>query len=466
MNLKDWLNRGKGAVRATGRAVQTAFDPNTFNRLGTALGNQISRSKRAESIVNTIGQRGGERAARIMRDVSGVRNYQEAARDFGKGNVAGGLFNLGEGALDTLSTATGMRGGVMAARAARAGGQRLLPSVAKGVTTGVFRDPLGTRIVGASRGKSLPTRLGAAGLSAVIPGSLVGRGVERNLDPYGRAADYVGKLTGRISGQSPASTSGRTADQWERILGGGGTPATAKPPYWDAEGRYHVYNPRTGIYEVTSLRDTETPTTPGGAGTPAAEDAVTTPAAGGAFTVPGGDMGAGMYGALPYEEGMAPMSGMSQGSEGASRAGSQYSQELAALSPEEMQELLEASRDAQRQYDEIINQMGRTTAETERDFFDYTRGVNRQVAGGRQNVASQLAQLGMDTSPATQAYADYLGAQGQRQIASGRANVAKILADLRGQRGTAEANKLRRMREIDMAMRNARARRTTDRVQR
>jgi hypothetical protein len=169
-----------------------------------------------------------------------------------------------------------------------------------------------------------------------------------------------------------------------------------------------------------------------------------------------------MYGDMPYGEGMGGMYGMSQGAGGGAGG---YSEELAALSPEEMQELLEASRDAQREYDEIINQIGRTTAETERDFFDYTRGVGRQVAGGRQNVASQLAQLGMDTSPAPQAYADYLGAQGQRQIAGGRANVAKILADLRGQRGTAESNKLRRLRELDMAMQNARARRTVNRYQ-
>lgn len=439
MNLNDWLKRGKGAVRATGRALGAVnpFDPRNTNRAGQAIGNFISRSKRAEDIVNAIGRRGGSAAAGAVRDLTGVGGFQRGATKAQQGDIRGALTSAAGGALNLGLSASGLNAARGTFLGARAAGRGVMSSAARGAARGVFGDPLSKGLRTAAAGRRLPVRAAAGAAGFLLPGSPFERAVVTPLLTSG-----IDRLTGLISGSTPSSsgtggarTSGRTADQWERILGGG-RPSGA-----------------------STFVDGGT-TTPAVGETPVAG----VPTSSGAFTVPGEDLGAGMFGTLPYEDGYTTMSGLSQGAGGARGAGG-YSEELAALSPEEMQELLEASRDAQRQYDEIINQIGRTTAETERDFFDYTRGVNRQVAGGRQNVASQLAQLGMDTSPATQAYAEYLGAQGQRQIAGGRANVAKILADLRGQRGTAEANKLRRLRELDMAMRNARARRTVNRAQ-
>lgn len=516
MNLKDWLNQQKnravGAVRSVGRAVQGAgratgraaatagrgamavnpFDPRNTDRAGRALGNVLSRNQRVAGIVNAIGDRGGLAAARAVRDMTGVGGFQRGATKAQQGDIRGALLSAAGGAGQLGLSATGVGRGVGltgrfatqgAYQTARAAGRGVAPSIARAAGTAVFGDPASAALRRAAVGRGVLARGGAAAAGLALPGSIFERGVLAPL--VDRGLDRFFGPAGQTAGQTAAATgpASRTASQGDTFTDADGrvyrrnpltgqnevvgwNPQSVKAPFYDKEGRYHVWNPTMGIYNVEGWGRPGQQTTPGGAGTPATPVSPETPAdggaaQGGAFTVPGEDLGAGMFGALPYEDGYTTMSGLSRGAGGP--AG--YSEELAALSPEEMQELLEASREAQRQYDEIINQIGRTTAETERDFFDYTRGVNRQVAGGRQNVASQLAQLGMDTSPATQAYAEYLGAQGQRQIAGGRAKVADILADLRGQRGTAEANKLRRLRELDMAMRNARARRTVNRVQ-
>ena len=94
----------------------------------------------------------------------------------------------------------------------------------------------------------------------------------------------------------------------------------------------------------------------------------------------------------------------------------------------------------------------------------YMRGVNRQTAGSAQDTNSALAQLGMDMSPAAQGFNQYTGAEGGRKIAGARANLAKVLANLREQRGQAEAVKLRRLQEIDAATAKGRARRTVSRI--
>lgn len=486
LDPRTW-GQGAGKVGRAAMAVNP-FDPRNTNRAGQALGNLISRNRRAESIVNTIGRRGGTAVAGGVRNLTGVGGFQRGATKAQQGDIRGALASTAEGALNLGLSAAGVGRAVgMAGRfgtqgayqAARAGGSGILGSTARAIGAGVFGDPASRGLRAAATGRSFPVRAGAAALGFFLPGSPFERAVVTPLtNPYIERG--MNKLFGpenKVSATgSPLSRTGTRGGTYTDAAGRvmkynpltgisevvGFQPQKAKASFFDKEGRYNVYNPRLGIYEVAGFRGTGQPTTAGGAGTPATPTTPPAGAAEGAFTVPGTEPGPGMFGDLPYEEGVTTMAGMGQGAGGQGR----YSQELAAMSPEEMQQLLEASREAQRQYDETINQLGRTTAETERDFFDYMRGVNRQVAGGRQNVASQLAQLGMDTSPATQAYAEYLGAQGQRQIAGGRAKVADVLAQLRGQRGTAEAEKLRRMREIDMAMRNARARRTVDRIQR
>lgn len=500
---KSWWDRQKDrvvrGVQSVGRVAQSAgrgamavnpFDPRNTERAGQAIGNVLSRNQRVANIVNAIGDRGGLAAARAVRDMTGVGGFQRASTKAQQGDIRGALLSAAGGAAQLGLSTTGIGRGVGltgrfatqgAYQTARAAGRGVAPSIARAAGTAVFGDPASAALRRAVAGRGALARGSAAVAGLALPGSIFERNI---LSPLiDRGLDRFFGPAGQTTGQTVAATgpASRTASQGDTFTDADGrvyrrnpltgqnevvswNPQSVKAPFYDKEGRYHVWNPTMGIYNVEGWGRPGQKTTPGGTGTPVTPATPTgpeTPAGGGAFTVPGEDLGAGMFGALPYEEGATTMSGLSRGAGGAGG----YSEELAALSPEEMQELLEASRDAQRQYDEIINQIGRTTAETERDFFDYTRGVNRQVAGGRQNVASQLAQLGMDTSPATQAYADYLGAQGQRQIAGGRANVAKILADLRGQRGTAEANKLRRLRELDMAMRNARARRTVNRVQ-
>ena len=471
----DWnpLNWGKTAVRGTTGFLGAInpLDPRNTQRAGRALGNLISQNRRAESVVNTIGRRGGSAVAGAVRDLTGVGGFQRATTQAQQGNIgaalraaAGGALNLGLSA-SGIGRAAGLTGRFAtqgAYQAARAAGRGVAPSVARAAGTAVFGDPASAALRRAAAGRGAVTRGAAAATGLLLPGStferavvnpLVNRTFDRYLGTGGRATPTRG--TTYTDSEGRVNTWNSRTGMYEVT---GFRPQSSKAPYYSREGFYNVFNPRTGIYEVVS---NYRPTT-GVAGTRvtgpgAAGEDIVYPTSPGTTVVDQG--GPAVVGELIPGAGAFPEVVSGGG------PGGGYSPELGALSPEEMQQLLEASRQAQREYDEILNRIGRTTAETERELFDYIRGVNRQVAGGRQTTASQLAQLGMETSPATQAYAEYLGAQGQRQIAGGRANVAKILSDLREERGAAEAEKLRRMRELDVAMRNARARRTVDQYQ-
>jgi hypothetical protein len=110
---------------------------------------------------------------------------------------------------------------------------------------------------------------------------------------------------------------------------------------------------------------------------------------------------------------------------------------------------MNAAREAERGYQETINRIGRDTATQERSLYDYIRGTGRQVAGGRQDVSSALAQLGMDTSPAAGAYADYLSSAGQGKVASERGRVADVLTGLTEERRRAEALKVQQMADLE-----------------
>ena len=424
------LNWGKTGVRATTGFLNAVnpFDPRNTQRAGRALGNTISRSRRAENIVNTVGRRGGSAVAGAVRDLTGVGGFQRGATQAQRGNIGGALREVAGGALNLGLSASGLNAARGSLAASRLAGRTAIPSITRAVGAGFFGDPASRALRGAAAGsgRTVRTAAGAAGL--LLPGSAFERAVVNPL--IDKAFDRFTGTGGRgtpTRGTTYTDSDGRV-NTWNPRSGiyevTGFRPQGSKAPFYDKQGFYNVYNPRSGIYEVTS---NYIPTT----GTAGSRTFGPDELAGDYPTEPGStvmDQGYGQGGGEMPGGGAFQDIGFGDGANGTGGGGygggGAYGPELSTLSPEEMQDLLEASRQAQRDYDATLNRIGRTTSETERDLFDYIRGVNRQVAGGRQNTASQLAQLGLDTSPAPQAYADYLGAAGQRQIAGGRANVA------------------------------------------
>lgn len=455
MNWQDIVKGLRKGVGAVSRAPDVA---------GRNLGNLISRSRTAERVVNTIGNRGGSRVASAIQGLTGVRDFREAGQQFERGQNLRALGNVGEGALNLLGTALAggaARGGYTAARAA---GRPVVSSALSAARAGVVRDPLSARLRGAAAGRSPLVRAGAAGAGMLLPG-----GVGERL-AWSAASPVLDRLTAAVRGTPGPSTRGpstlgMTADMLERRLQGGAPVSTAPrstgprgSQFVDpATGFVNTWNPLRQAYEVTGLRPSGSRA---GSSTPATTEEVVTGGPMGALPMlpEEGYLDGGLQEYLDAGLGTAAAGGYAGGGMGGGGAG--YSTELAALDPEQMEELLQAARDEERRYQEVLNQIGRTTSEKERAFFDLQRGVGREVAGGRQTTSSALAQLGMDTSPATSAYSEYLGATGQRRIAQGRADLAEILADLRQQRGTAEARKLAALREIDKATRRARVQNT------
>jgi hypothetical protein len=453
--------------------------------IGKFLGNQISRSQRAENIVNTVGRYGGEQTARAVRDLTGVTDFMKSGKAISEGRYkdATGRALLGVANLALSASALGP-----GYNAARAGGRSVLPSLVRGATGKVAPragaplqnalrvDPT-RRVMQSISSTKLGSRIPLIGNSKVqtlaqivSPGSIGARVAKPYVDPYiDRGAQAtVDYLERRFGGGPPPqgpSTLGMTADMMERRLAGG-APVSTAPRSTGPQGSQFVdpttgfvntWNPLRQAYEVTGLRPSGNRA---GSSTPATTEEVVTGGPMGALPMlpEEGYVDGGLQEYLDAGLGTAAAGGYAGGGMGGGGAG--YSSELAALDPDQMEELLQAARDEERRYQEVLNQIGRTTSEKERAFFDLQRGVGREVAGGRQTTSSALAQLGLDTSPAPAAYSEYLGATGQRRIAQGRADLAEILADLRQQRGTAEARKLAALREIDKATRRARVQNT------
>ena len=100
--------------------------------------------------------------------------------------------------------------------------------------------------------------------------------------------------------------------------------------------------------------------------------------------------------------------------------------QLPALTPEQQMAFRQGMRGTERDFEALMNQvrLGRRTAR--RDFRQGVRQVNRQQAGGSQDLATALAYLGMDTSPATMG----VGLQDiERQADLERAQLAAQKAD-------------------------------------
>lgn len=74
---------------------------------------------------------------------------------------------------------------------------------------------------------------------------------------------------------------------------------------------------------------------------------------------------------------------------------------LGALTPEQQMAYRQSVRDAEREFEMMRNQIQLARRGARRDFRQGVRSVNRQQAGGAQDLATALAYLGMDTSPAT-----------------------------------------------------------------
>lgn len=112
---------------------------------------------------------------------------------------------------------------------------------------------------------------------------------------------------------------------------------------------------------------------------------------------------------------------------------------LPALLPEQQLAYRMAVRDARRDFEMMQNQVQLGRRQARRDFRQGVREVNRQQAGGSQDLATALAYLGMDTSPATMG----VGLQDiETQADIARSEVAAVRAQ--------------RQAELDMQMTQAR----------
>jgi hypothetical protein len=74
---------------------------------------------------------------------------------------------------------------------------------------------------------------------------------------------------------------------------------------------------------------------------------------------------------------------------------------LGALTPEQQMAYRQSVRDAEREFEIMRNQVQVGRRGARRDYRQGVRQVNRQQAGGSQDLATALAYLGLDTSPAT-----------------------------------------------------------------
>lgn len=137
--------------------------------------------------------------------------------------------------------------------------------------------------------------------------------------------------------------------------------------------------------------------------------------------------------------------------------------ELPALLPEQQQAYRQSVRDAEREFEMIRNQVQLGRQGARRDFRQGVREVNRQQTGGSQDLATALAYLGMDTSPATMG----VGLQSIESEADlARAELARVRAmtmgDLDAQMTQARIGRNRQLSAAEQARLAARAQRATD----
>jgi hypothetical protein len=137
--------------------------------------------------------------------------------------------------------------------------------------------------------------------------------------------------------------------------------------------------------------------------------------------------------------------------------------QLPALLPQQQQAYRQSVRDAQREFELMRNQVQFGRRGARRDFRQGVREVNREQAGGSQDLATALAYLGLDTSPATMG----VGLQDiERQSDIARAEVARVKAMTMGgldaQMTQARIGRNRQLSAAEQARLAARAQRATD----
>lgn len=131
---------------------------------------------------------------------------------------------------------------------------------------------------------------------------------------------------------------------------------------------------------------------------------------------------------------------------------------IPALRPEQQLAYRTAVRDANREFEMMRNQVQLGRRAARREFRQGVREVGRQQAGGSQDLATALAYLGMDTSPATMG----VGLQDlERQADIARAQLAQSRADtmsgLDQQLTQARIGKNRALSQAEQNKLNARA---------
>lgn len=442
MNPLDW---GKGTVKGVGSALSwtnqnlNPFNPAVTQRTGEYWGNVISNNPLANRAVMKA-MPVLDPLAKGTYNLSGMSNYQTAAREAEKGNLRGAVGQALLGGVTTVGTAASLGGGAGALR-----------GVTQGVRSGA--NPVSSALAG-MRGTRLVPKGSFSSPAALRAG--IQQPVTTTLQNAGKLRTYLGTPLGTLA----------TGAAFTGALGLGGEPASATPvagggpstlgmtadrlergprgvSYKDAAGNTLTWNPRSGIYEVTSRAGAA------GAGTGT-----------GAGRGGKGKGGKGKKGAAgtTAEAVATGGTGDTTGAETATEA------QLEALSPEEYESLLIAAREAERGYQEAINRVGRDTAKEERSLYDYVRGVGREVAGERQDISSALAQLGMDTSPASGAYADYLAASGQGRVAARRGQSASLLQGLVEERRQAEALRAQQLADLERQRINRQARASVGRA--
>jgi len=424
----DPRNWGKKAVSGTGNALSwtnanlNPFNPAVTQRAGNYWGNVISNNPMANRLV--MGAMPVlDPLARGTYNLSGVANYQEAARRAERGDLKGALGQTALGAITTLGTA--------ASAGSAAGAVR---GVGMGLKTGA--NPVSSALAGI-RG----TRLVPKG-SLSSPGALragIQQPVTTGLQGAGKFRTYVGTPAGVLV--SGAALTG--------ALGAGGAAATPVSATGQPQMGQSAEDRRFARIAANL------PTAKTGTG------------AGATGTGTGGGKGKGGKGkgkGKGADAAAATAAAVAGTGTGADTAGSVVDTQLEALTPEEYEDLMRAAREAERGYAETINRIGRDTATEERSLYDYIRGVGRGVAGGRQDVSSALAQMGLDTSPAAGAYADYLAAAGQGRVAARRGQSAGLLQGLVEDRRRAEALKTQQLADLERQRINRQARASVGRA--
>lgn len=357
-------------------------------------------------------------------------------------NLAQGGKGLAEAALSIYSggaIGAGGRGGLTAARNAGKGPLGQITSTIGGATRGLFR-PQNTmknygnvnamtimprnKLIGsvvasrAPRGlPALPKSLRLVGGFAMPVVSFPGRGfVNRFMTEPTSTSPYVGPL-GPTTSTRP-STSGRTADMWERYLGGGTTkprttttpgPTTDTTPDTTGTGGGGGYNPGGGYDTGGGYNPGGSYGTGGGYWTGGGYTEVPGQYVPGQY-VPGMGMPSGVGGGITPYPIFPDVSSPYPATGGTNIQTPDYSAlersgGLAGMDPRFKAQLDRAMIDAELEMQQAANQRARELREGSITDEEDIRRARRLAAGQSVDLAGIIAELGIGGSPATEGVA-------------------------------------------------------------